>query len=116
MRNLLLSLFLGMSLGVAGADTRIQFNRGSYGKTIHSSVVRGNVENFWIRAGRGQTMSVWIESNEDNAVFRVVGDGGSLSPDEQVNWNGRLPINGDYLIEVAPTRGNATFDLTVEIH
>ena len=100
---------------VATADTEIKFARGKFGTTVHGAVVRGTSEKYWVGAGKGQKMTVKISSLEDNAVFRVVGDGGSLSEDEETAWSGRLPIKGDYLIEVSPTRGNATFDLTVDI-
>lgn len=112
MKTLLLVLTL---LLVAGADTQIKFDRGKVAKTVHGAVVRGNVEKYWVGAGKGQKITVKIKSLESNAVFTVVGDGGSLSPEEQTTWSGTIPMNGDYLIEVAPTRGNATFDLTVEI-
>lgn len=35
--------------------------------------------------------------------------------DDQTNWSGKLAETGDYKIEVAPTRGNATYRLTVSI-
>lgn len=105
---------LGLSL-LAGADTVIKFERGKFGKTVKGAIVRGTVEKFWVGAGRGQKMTVKIKSLENNAVFRVVGDGGTLSPEEATHWTGTLPIQGDYLIEVGATRGNASFDLTVEI-
>ena len=108
-------LLMGLLLGSAGADTDIRFDRGKFSKTVHGSALRGSREKFWVGAGKGQKMSVKITSLEDNAVFQVVGDGGALSKPEQRQWSGTLPIKGDYLIEVGPTRGNATFDLTVEI-
>jgi hypothetical protein len=101
--------------GSAMADTTLQFDKGKFAKTVHGSVLRGSREKFWVGAGKGQKIKVTITSLEDNAVFRVVGDGGSLSPEEQTHWSGTLPVKGEYLIEVGPTRGNATFDLTVEI-
>lgn len=108
--SLVLALFL-----VAGADTQIKFDRGKFAKTVQGAVVRGTTEKYWVGAGKGQKMTVKIKSLENNAVFIVVGDGGQLSGDEQTNWTGTLPIKGDYLIEVSGTRGNASYDLTVEI-
>ncbi|MBS2034505.1 hypothetical protein JST97_05945 [bacterium] len=116
MKNRLFGFGLGLSLlSSAGADTTIHFDRGKFSKTVHGAVVRGTTEKFWVGAGKGQKMTVRIRSLENNAVFQVVGDGGELSKPEQTQWSGTLPIKGDYLIEVGPTRGNATFDLTVEI-
>ena len=116
MNHRFVKLVFGLSLlSSAGADTTIHFDRGKFSKTVHGAVVRGTSEKFWVGAGKGQKMTVKITSVENNAVFQVVGDGGELSKPEQTQWSGTLPIKGDYLIEVGPTRGNATFDLTVEI-
>ena len=113
----LATLLLGIALmaTVAGADTTIKFDRGKFGKTVHGTCARGEVSKFWVGAGKGQKMTVKINSAENNAVFCVVGDGGSLSPHEQTNWSGTLPIKGDYVIEVSTTRGGASFDLSVDI-
>jgi len=35
--------------------------------------------------------------------------------DEPTNWNGTTPESGDYKIEVAPDRGNATYRLAVSV-
>ncbi len=106
---------IALLIGSAGADTTIRFDRGKFSKTVHGAVVRGTREKFRVGAAKGQTMTVWITSLEDNAVFQVFSKSGTLSKPELTEWSGKLPANGDYLIEVGPTRGNATFDLNVEI-
>lgn len=116
MKSQLLGLALSaLLLSSAGADTTIRFERGKFGKKVHGAVVRGTRETYRVGAAKGQTMTIWITSLEDNAVFQVFHKGGTLSKPELTEWSGKLPANGDYLIEVGPTRGNATFDLNVEI-
>lgn len=116
MKSQLLGFALGaLLIGSAGADTTIHFDRGKYAKKVHGAVVRGSREKFWVGAAKGQTMTVWITSLEDNAVFQVFTRRGALSKPELTEWSGKLPASGDYQIEVGPTRGNATFDLNVEI-
>ena len=34
---------------------------------------------------------------------------------ESKNWSGKIPRSGDYKIEVASDRGNATYRLTVSV-
>ncbi len=63
--------------------------------------MRGTTERYKLGAAKGQNMTVKITSLVGNAVFEVLG----LSKPEQTRC----------VIEVGGTRGNATFDLTVEI-
>ena len=37
------------------------------------------------------------------------------APAERTTWSGPLPQNGGYRIDVSPTRGNATYTMTVRI-
>jgi len=112
MKNHLLGFaIVGLLFGSAGADTEIRFDRGKFSKTVHGAAVRGTTERYKLGAAKGQKMTVKITSLEKNAVFEVLG----LSKPEQTQWSGTLPKSGDYVIEVGGTRGNATFDLTVEI-
>ena len=116
MKRLLTVTLLFLSACAVWADTRIHFAPGKSSSKTHAAVVRGTVEKFWVGAGKGQQMKVHVSSLENNAVFRVARrDGTALSKDEQTSWSGKLPAKGDYLIEVSGTRGNATFDLEVEI-
>ena len=55
---------------------------------------------FLLGARGGQKMNVVVQSLENNAIFEVVGDGGSL---------------GTYAIIVSSTRGGSEFNLYVEI-
>lgn len=117
MRNywLKFALLAAVLVAPAHADTPIHFDRGKFSKKVHGAVVRGTSERFSLGAAKGQTMTIWITSLEDNAVFQVFRKGGNLSKPELTEWSGKLPASGDYVIEVTPTRGNATFDLNVEI-
>ena len=76
---------------------------------------------YILNARAGQKMKVDISSVEDNATFQITRpDKSQLLPgaafdDDAKHWNGELPESGDYTIEVAPTRGNATYRLKIEI-
>lgn len=120
---LLISMLL-LSVSVSSSTQqdrtrRVQFERGRTSTVIKDSVVRGTKDNYIVGARKGQTLTVHISSNEDNAVFdvyRYVEDGERLTnEDETTDWEGELPDNGDYLISVSGTRGNASYRLEITI-
>jgi hypothetical protein len=104
-----------------GVRKRIKFPRGSSSTVINNAVLRDEIDQYIVNARAGQKMKVDITSVEDNASFQITGpDKTQLLPgagfdDDVKHWNGELPESGDYTIEVAPTRGNATYRLKVEI-
>jgi hypothetical protein len=104
-----------------GVRRRIKFPRGSTSTVINNAVLRDEIDQYILNARAGQKMKVDISSIEDNASFQITRpDKTQLLPgagfdDDAKHWNGELPDSGDYTIEVAPTRGNATYRLKVEI-
>ena len=120
---LLVVLMLGtVTLTFAeGVRKRIKFPRGRTSTVINNAVLRDEIDQYILNARAGQKMKVDITSVEDNASFQITGpDKTQLLPgagfdDDVKHWNGELPESGDYTIEVAPTRGNATYRLKVEI-
>ena len=103
-----------------GITKRIKFAKGKSSAVLANSVIRGDEDTYLIRAKRGQKMSVTISSVEKNAAFFIEKPGGAFldnagQGDDQTIWKGTLPVNGDYKIIVAGTRGNATYKLSVTI-
>ena len=104
-----------------GVRKRIKFPRGSTSTVINNAVLRDEIDQYILNARAGQKMKVDISSIEDNASFQITRpDKTQLLPgagfdDDAKHWNGELPDSGVYTIEVAPTRGNATYRLKVEI-
>ncbi len=94
---------------------RVKFDRGATSKTVKNSVVRGTRDTYLISANKGQQMNLKITSLENNAVFDVIAPDGKTLQQEATNWNAKLPANGDYQVVVGGTRGNATYELTVEV-
>ena len=111
----------------------IRFDRGASSKAISASVIRGERSLYSIGARVGQRLTLSISSVEDNAVFQVYAPGaqpkradygveisgtalpGAAEGQDAKSWSGILPQSGAYLIAVGPTRGNATYTLTVTI-
>jgi hypothetical protein len=97
---------------------RVRFARGRTTTVIKDAVVRGTRDRYILRASRGQTLTVHITSIEDNAVFDIHRLGSRQTLDgaqETVDWTGELPRNGDYVIVVGGTRGNATYTLEITV-
>ena len=113
--------FAFSTLFADGVKKKIQFERGSSSATVHGAVVRGDRDRYYLGAKKGQTMSVRITSEEDNAVFQIFLPGeqealpGAADGDDATNWSGELPRDADYVIVVGGTRGNASYKLTVSI-
>jgi hypothetical protein len=104
-----------------GIRKRIKFPRGRTSTVVSNAVLREDVDRYLVGARAGQRMKVEISSVEGNAAFQIHRpDNQGMLPgaawdDDATSWNGELPETGDYVIEVAPTRGNATYRLKVEI-
>ena len=113
-------LLVSVNLSTAQSDRtrRVRFARGRTTTVIKDAVVRGTRDRYILRASRGQTLTVHITSLEDNAVFDIHRLGSRMTLDgaqETTDWSGELPRNGDYVIVVGGTRGNATYTLEVTI-
>jgi len=104
-----------------GVKQKVRFARGASSATIHGAVVRGDRDRYYVKAKRGQTMSVKITSRENNAAFEIYFSGeqesleGAGEEDDATNWSGALPADNDYVILVGGTRGNASYTLTISI-
>jgi hypothetical protein len=90
-------------------------------KTISGSVIRGERARHGVNAKAGQTLDVSITSDENNAVFQIYSPGeketlrGAGETDDAMKWSGKVPADGDYVIVVGPTRGNASYKLTYSV-
>jgi hypothetical protein len=103
-----------------GIKKRIKFPRGASGVTLKGGVVRGDRDEYLLKAAKGQWMKVKITAEEDNAVFQIYAPNGKAlkgagEMDDAKEWNGSLPLAGDYKVVVGGTRGNASYSLSVEI-
>ena len=100
-----------------GSVQRMSFAPGTSSGSANGAVVRASEDWWFLGARAGQTMEVFVTSLEANSTFDVLAPDGSLltAPDERTTWSWPLPQDGDYAIVVKPTRGNATYTITVRI-
>ena len=118
---LILGLAFAGVTSAQGISKRVKFAKGKSSATFSGGIVRGDRDTYLVGAKAGQKMSVKISSLEKNAVFQIQGsrDGKYLKnaseTDDQTNWSGTLPDDGDYKIIVGGTRGNASYKLSIAI-
>ena len=111
----------------------IQFSHGASKKIVTGAVIRGERSLYSIDARAGQRLTLSISAVENNAVFQLYAPGarperrdygveilgqalaGATEGQDARRWTGILRQEGAYLVVVGPTRGNATYSLTVAI-
>ncbi|MBW4512837.1 MAG: hypothetical protein KME64_41060 [Scytonematopsis contorta HA4267-MV1] len=99
----------------AGKPRRVKFSPGTSSQVVKDSVIRGERHIYLVGAKQGQQMNLRITSLEKNAVFDLIAPNGKTIKQEATTWNSKLPASGDYRIVVGGTRGNATYELKIEI-
>jgi hypothetical protein len=107
-------------LAQAAPAKRVHFARGRSSATVENSVLRGMRDRYLVGAKAGQMMTVRITSLERNAVFSIAKPDGEYvahaTPESDATyWSEKLPLSGDYVLEVGGTRGNAQYTLMLAI-
>lgn len=114
------------------APRALRFAKGHSSTTVRDAVVRGERAYWRFGARAGQLATVEVKALERNAVVEVWRPGaqrpaavgepmqgqalpGAGEGDEATRWSGRLPDDGEYLVVVGATRGNASYTLTLRI-
>lgn len=114
-------LCLALSVNATEHKKTITFAQGKYSKTVKGAVVRGDRDEYLIRARSGQVMSVSISAFEKNAAFSIYEPEaeeaipGTESENDLTKWSGSLSKTGNYRIVVGGTRGNASYKLRVKV-
>jgi len=100
---------------IFGVDDVIRFDAGATSTVITNAVVRAERNRHALAASAGQTLNVAVTSLEDNAVFDVLDPYGATLIREATTASIVLSADGVYSLILSGTRGNATYDLAVEI-
>ena len=100
-------------------DQRIQFAPGTDQGSVSGTFSEGEVDNFVLRAGAGQTMFVSVAPSEAGASVAVYDPNGTQiagPPEPGADFSVTLPATGDYTITVGPGRSEVSaYTLTVRI-
>jgi hypothetical protein len=121
------------SVQAEGLRQAIHFPKGESSATLENALARGDTDRYELVARKGQTMTVKISAEEDNAAITIYRPGAKVKPEDDMTviegatlagagegedatrWSGKLPDSGKYLIEVGATRGGASYRMTVGI-
>lgn len=95
--------------------TQVFFDAGKSSTTVSDAVVRGDRDVYLVNAQGGQMMTLSISALEDNAVFDVISPSNMILGTELKQSEIFLPHTGNYKIVVGGTRGNATYELKVDV-
>ena len=100
-----------------GQLERLSFAPGTSSGRASAAALLGTADSWYLGARAGQYMAVDVTSLEANSTFDVFAPDGQLmtAPADRTTWTGSLPQNGDYRVEVRPTRGNATYTISATI-
>lgn len=102
-----------------GNPERIRFPSGAASATFESVAIANAPKRYLVAASAGQEMTVNLVTPSAFTYITVLTpDGGNLAGADGIiqNWTGRLPVTGDYTVEVINTaQGAANFSLQVTI-
>jgi hypothetical protein len=101
-------------------DQQIRFAVGPLDVELSGAVIRGERDRYSLSMLAGEILDVQITSLEGNAVFSILGPDqialpGTEEGKDTIQWAVPIPVDGVYSILVAPTRGNATYTLKVNV-
>jgi hypothetical protein len=108
-----------------GPVRRIRFERGRTmaivkGKLVNTRQVAEAWQNYVLRVGKGQTITLHLTSPGERAGFRLTYPNGVLAEDGDGNaghrdWSGEIPADGDCKIEVSHGSDTQVTPYTLEV-
>lgn len=123
-------LLAGPALAEGCRRETLRFPPGSSGTTVAGAVIRGEFACYALGARAGQRLEASLASAEGNAAFQIYAPGWRLVPgnlpegatlpgagegEDATRFVGPLPADGQYLLVVGGTRGNAAYRLALTI-
>jgi len=94
---------------------RVKFTRGETGTTVTGEVAPRQVRRYLLSAKQGQILALKVLQGKVN-LSAIAPNGQRIggSATQSPNWQGRLPANGDYVIEVTTQKAN-NYALSLEV-
>lgn len=105
----------GAGAAHAGVYTQLHFPPGTSSTGVGGAIVRGEVDTYIIEARAGQLFSAAVGSVEDNATCSLIAPDGTFLVLDALYDEVVLPEDGNYVLDIAPTRGNTEYWLQVSI-
>ena len=98
----------------------VRFAKNKTSRTYRDLVYNKSKHTYILEAAKGQDISVKLGSVESNAIFSIRKPKGgfifgSSNRKAAGPYNGTLPASGKYQIEVSPTFGNSSYNITFSV-
>ncbi len=98
---------------ITSQDIRVSFNAGAVGSSIQGSITSSQLNRYLLDCGAGQSLSIRVIEGNIN-INAIAPDGRSIGIVKNSFWRGKLPMNGDYALEVSSSNGSSyRFDIEV---
>ncbi len=98
---------------ITSQNIRVSFNAGAVGSSIQGNISPSQVNRYLLDCGGGQSLSVRVIEGSINLNI-IDPDGRNIGTVKNSFWQGKLPMNGDYALEVSSSNGSSyKFDIEV---
>ena len=98
---------------ITSQNIRVSFNAGAVGSSIQGSITPSQVNRYLLDCGAGQSLSIRVIEGSINLDI-IDPDGKNIGTVKNSFWQGRLPMNGDYALEVSSSNVSSyRFDIEV---
>lgn len=94
---------------------RVSFARGTDRATVHGTVAPGSTKRFVLRAGANQSMFIDVGPDSFAALTTILAPDGSVVGAGHTTALAFLPVDGDYIVEIANTGTTSEFAVTFRI-
>ena len=97
------------------SEERVNFDKSSTQTTITNSITTNHIKRYLLNCGSGQRMTLQIsQGNINMAIIAPNGQKIGNAVNGAPQWQGQLPSDGDYIIEVsAPNQSDYTINIEV---
>lgn len=122
---LIIALILPLSSAQAGKEQRVRFQKGRTTAILKGKLPReiAEYDAYIVRGRAGQTLTVHLATEDKQAYVKVFAmelgpTEDMLTPEEDdiiQDWSGKLPVRGDYSVQVYTngTGGDYTLEVTL---
>jgi hypothetical protein len=95
---------------------RIIFSKSRLTAVLKNSIKKGTNHHYLLHGGEGQPLTVHLTAKQCGfTIYRPNGGAAIEAADGVTKWSGKLPENGEYIIEVATAAALAPYTLEVSI-
>ncbi len=106
--------------GAPPASQAIQFSPGATEAEVQGQMPAGEIRAYSLNALANQNMQLSLSSNSNTARIAVLAPSGAPLPPQRGNpegtyWQGNLPANGDYTIQVLAGDGAPTANYSLNV-